>query len=352
MAGHPEEKTKNSHAAALSKLGAAKGGLARKEVLTANERKDIARRAAAARWKKEVEEYRVETSPTLSKSSPTETDEDVMPYSMFQGTLQVGETEMVVHVLNDGRRVIAQREMVRALTPNVDSGGLNRYIDGLPGEIGRPDLARNFIRFRVPGTQFISHGYQATFLVDICSAYLEARERKLLKTNQKHLAKRAEIVLRACAKVGIEALIDEATGYDKFKEKREYQLKLQAFIAEDMQEWVKTFPDEFWVELARLEGVRYSPRFRPIRWGKYVMAFVYDAIDKDVANKLRQINKEPEKGHNHHQWLAAFGRDRLYRQLGSVITIMKLCTDMDDFREKFAHVFKKQALQEKFKFDL
>src|SRR5262249_47156885 len=158
--------------------------------------------------------------------------------------------------------------------------------------------------------------------------------------------------LRACAKVGIEALIDEATGYDKFKKKREYQLKLQAFIAEELQEWVKTFPDDFWLELARLEGVRYSPRFRPIRWRKYFMQFVYDAIDKDVANKLREINKEPEKGHNHHQWLLAFGKDRLNQQLGSVITIMKLCKNMDEFRAKFGHVFKRRGLQESFEFNL
>jgi hypothetical protein len=26
------------------------------------------------------------------------------------------------------------------------------------------------------------------------------------------------------------------------------------------------FPDDFWYELARLEGVRYSPRNRPLRW--------------------------------------------------------------------------------------
>ena len=65
--------------------------------------------------------------------------------------------------------------------------------------------------------------------------------------------------------------------------------ELQAFIAEDMQEWVKKFPDEFWFELARLEGIHYSPRSRPLRWGKYVMQFVYDAIDKDIGGKLREI---------------------------------------------------------------
>ena len=50
------------------------------------------------------------------------------------------------------------------------------------------------------------------------------------------------------------------------------------------------FPTEFWLELARLEGIRYSPRSRPLRWGKYIMAFVYDAVDSDVGNTLRELN--------------------------------------------------------------
>jgi len=52
-------------------------------------------------------------------------------------------------------------------------------------------------------------------------------------------------------------------------------------------------PEEFWLELARLESVRYSPRSRPLRWGKYVMMFVYDAIDKDVGKTLREKNPNP-----------------------------------------------------------
>jgi hypothetical protein len=65
------------------------------------------------------------------------------------------------------------------------------------------------------------------------------------------LAAQAEIILRACAKVGIIALIDEATGFEKMRKRRDLQLKLQAFIAEDMQEWARMFPEGFWLELAR-----------------------------------------------------------------------------------------------------
>jgi hypothetical protein len=47
------ERVKNPHAVALSKLGAAKGGKARAESLTAKQRSKIAKKAAKARWKKQ-----------------------------------------------------------------------------------------------------------------------------------------------------------------------------------------------------------------------------------------------------------------------------------------------------------
>jgi hypothetical protein len=45
-------KKKNPHAVALSRLGASKGGQARAAHLSAKKRKEIARKAAVARWKK------------------------------------------------------------------------------------------------------------------------------------------------------------------------------------------------------------------------------------------------------------------------------------------------------------
>jgi hypothetical protein len=45
-------KRKNPHAVALSRLGARKGGLARAAKLTAQERRELARKAAEARWGK------------------------------------------------------------------------------------------------------------------------------------------------------------------------------------------------------------------------------------------------------------------------------------------------------------
>lgn len=53
--------------------------------------------------------------------------------------------------------------------------------------------------------------------------------------------------------------VDEATGYQEVRKKRALQIKFQTFIAEELQEWAQMFKPEFWIELARLEGIRYSP---------------------------------------------------------------------------------------------
>ncbi len=48
----PSPPAKNPHAVALGKLGGAKGGAARAKKLTAEQRREIGKKAAAARWAK------------------------------------------------------------------------------------------------------------------------------------------------------------------------------------------------------------------------------------------------------------------------------------------------------------
>lgn len=334
---------------------ASRGGRARASVLTPDERKAIARTAAKARWGLTAEGPKQASSLVQPKkkakkrpgrqdlSSPAE--RAALPVALFPGTLAIADQQLPVYVLDNGKRVITQSEVVRIITDGSTTGFLARYLDAsnLHPYIDKDRILEQSVRFSIPGTSFEGVGYEATLLLDICDAYLRARlDGKLLKV-QETLAKQAEIITRACAKVGIIALIDEATGYQEFRKKRELQVKLQAFIAEDMQEWALMFPQEFWFELARLEGIHYSPRSRPLRWGKYIMAFVYDAIDGDVGKELRKKNPDPHFRQNHHQWLKDFGRQKVHDQIQSVVTIMKLCDNMDEFRQKFARVFKKAS---------
>jgi hypothetical protein len=351
------KRAASEHGKALSDLGAARGGRARANTLTPEERSEIAKRAAEARWEKagKRKENKVENEnpaiiDPMQSEDPQEADPDnlateaSMPYSMFPGKLKIGDVEMECHVLSNGSRVLTQREMVRMLSGGRESGNLQRYLERNPLTAHDFELGPT-VRFLVPGTSVVAIGHEATQLIELCDKYLQAREMKLLKKSQLGLAAQAEIVMRATAKIGIVSLIDEVTGFQKVRAQNALQLKLQAFIADELQEWARMFPEEFWVELARLEGIRYSPRSRPLRWGRYVMMFVYDSIDPAIGNWLRENNPNPHYKENHHQWMKKFGREKVHDQITKVVTIMKLCRDMADFRAKFGHVFKNTPLQ-------
>lgn len=270
---------------------------------------------------------------------------------MFHGPLDIGNVQLECHVLNDGRRVLSQTEFVRVMSGGRKRGSLRPYLQKHP-LVDEDLFAGRTIEFKMPQNPQTAIGYEATLLVELCEAYLQADEQGLLKPNQRGLAKQAGIVMRACAKVGIIALIDEATGYEKFREKRALQVKLQLFIADEMQEWARMFPEEFFYELARLEGVHYSARHRPLRWGQYIMHFVYRAVDKDVAKELKSRTPNPHFRENLHQWLRGPGRQTVHDHIQGVIAVMKTCESMPEFKRRFDKAFKPYFQTDLFDLDI
>ena len=325
---------------------AAQGGRARASVLTPDERKEIARSAARARWGESKGDKQALGTPeqdaqTVEIAKDDSQEECSPPFSKLRGKLMIGGVEYEAHVLNDLRRALTVEYLLRDLL-------IDNWHDSDPT-----------IQFRVPGSSQIATGYEGTLFVEICEEYLEARDRGLLKSSQLKLAEQAEVVMRACAKVGIVALIDEATGYQKARAKHAFRLIVQDFVAYELQEWAKRFPEDFWYELARLESVHYSPRSQPLRWGRYLMMFVFDAVDHAVGAQLRKkasdslypIKFDDRKEDcdsnsltNFREWLLKFRKDKLHNRIGLTVPIMRSCKNMDEFRAKFDRVFKKGPL--------
>ncbi len=62
--------------------------------------------------------------------------------------------------------------------------------------------------------------YDATLLVDVCDWLIQAKNDGELKTEiELNMVKQAEIIIRAVAKIGIVALVDEATWYENVRVK-------------------------------------------------------------------------------------------------------------------------------------
>jgi len=182
-----------------------------------------------------------------------------------------------------------------------------------------------------------AYGYNAEILPVVCEIYLKAREAGVLDRQQEHVAQRAEILIRALAHVGIIALVDEATGYQEVRARDALAKILEAFIEKELQPWVRTFPSDFYRELFRLRGLDYpreTPK-RPQYFGNLTNEIVYKRLAPGVLEELKRVTPRDDNGRpraKYFQHLTSnIGYPKLREHLGSVVTLMKLSRDWDDF---------------------
>jgi hypothetical protein len=272
-----------------------------------------------------------------------------LPVAEWQGELEVGDQAVSCFVLDDGRRIISRTGATTYLTGLKGQGSLETYIrvEALEPYLP-PDLADQMVEFTIPE---VTHkkvmGVTAETFLDICRAYVRAREAEGLQTDrQREIAGQAALFLVACGKVGLIALIDEATGFQYQRDEDALRLKLKLFLEDEMREWEKTFPDELWKEFGRLTNWRGSIAKRPKYWGKLVMELVYDYLDTDVAQWLKDNAPKPRHGQNYHQWLTSqYGLQKLTEHIWMLIGMARACHTMGELRTRMAEQFGRTPIQ-------
>lgn len=272
--------------------------------------------------------------------------EPPLPVARYGGILAISELRIPCYVLEDGTRVIHQRGMVSAL--GMSRGGSSRGGgDRLAYFVAQKTLSpfvskeleavtKNPLIFRTDKGA-MAYGYDATVLADICEAILEARKQGVLSKQQTHIADKAEILIRAFARVGIVALVDEATGFQRDRGHEALRLLLERYISEGLQKWIHTFPDSFFAELDRLyDNAPTTSRSRPQYYGRFINKYVYDPIEhgyvKSELNKMN-ITDEGKRRARFHRWLTDEGRTILTRQIGKVEGMMEMCSDIEQFKD-------------------
>lgn len=300
------------------------GGIARAKSLTAQKRSEIAKKAAESRWAGDV------------------------PRATHDGTIKLGDLEVECAVLEDGRRVISERAMTRAFGGKRGGSHWKRAKEGganLPVYLS----AKNFSPFisnelssaltapikykTLHGS--IANGLDAALLPEVCNVFLKARDRDELHPKQIPLAYQADIIMRGLATVGIIALIDEATGYQKDRAVDALARILEKFIAKELQPWVRTFPDEFYQELYRLRGLEFPQDTvkRPGYFGHLTNDIIYRRLAPGVLEELKKSTPKGSTGRHKHQLHRRLsgdvGHPKLMAHLDSVVTVMKLTDDGD-----------------------
>jgi hypothetical protein len=253
-------------------------------------------------------------------------------------------------VLEDETRVLTQRGLQAGIGMSTSGGSrgahrLAQFIEGLAQKgVDCRDLAvriRNPILFRYSKAGRLAYGYEATILADICDAVLAARTKgNVLAPNQVRIAEQCELLVRGFARVGIIALIDEATGYQRDRTRDALARILEAFIDRELQPWLRTFPPAFYQEMFRLRGLEYradSVR-RPPYFGHLRNDIVYDRLAPSILEELKLRIPRNEEGRPTARFSQLLTRNvgypKLREHLGAVVATMKLSSDWHDFHAK------------------
>jgi hypothetical protein len=329
--------------------GRAKGGLARANALSPDERAEIARKAASARWSK------IDDNPDLVEDEILEPSAE-MPIARWRGALNIIGMEVPCYVLDNGQKIIGRTSATELLTGIKGGGALEKYIGvrALESFINKEMVLERLVPFRLldlEGLEKAVKGLPADLMIEICQGFVAALQASFDSTStvkmtdrQQQMAIKASMFLSACAKVGLEALIDEATGYQYERAEDALQVKLRAFIADELRAWESTFPDELWAEFGRLTGWKGTLHSRPKWWGKLVIEMIYDTLDTDVAEYIK-THKPPMGVHWHRQLTENIGARQLVSRCYEVIGMAKVCKDMRELRDKVAQHYGRQPIQ-------
>ena len=132
----------------------------------------------------------------------------------------LADVSVQCYVLSDKRRMLSQSGLLTAM--GRARGFPNSTTKGLPAFLSLPV---------------------------VCQVYLDAHAAGALYPSQLHIAERAEVLLGAVAVVGIIGLIDEATGYEKYRPHRALAKILELWLVDKYKPWARTFPFEFYQEI-------------------------------------------------------------------------------------------------------
>jgi len=308
----------------------ANGGRARASAMSPEERAQAAKRAADARWARDL------------------------PRASHEGEANIGGVFIPAANLPDGRRVLSQGRFLQAIgrsrTPKGGTGAL-ATVDELPfflqAEVLKPFISEELRSSTSPifyltkdGKKAV--GYDALLLPDVVNVYLDYRnaclaDGKGLPPRYAHIIGACDALSRGLQKLGIIGLVDEATGFQEFRDKRALQELLDQFLRKELATWAKRFPDEFYEQIFRLRNWKWKGRGTnpPQAVAGYTKDIVYARLVPGIIEELEKKNPADggKRKAKHHQWLTdEVGHPALAQHLHAVITLMRVSTSWDQFK--------------------
>lgn len=316
----------------------AKGGHARALALSDERKKEIAAKAAAARWLR----------ATHKGNFKEEFGIDVDCY-----------------VLDDEQKtaVISQRGMGAALGMGESGSRLPSLVNSrrmVPyvGRELREKLEKPLI-FQAPSAGGNSpppsrvHGYDVTILIDICKAVVAAESDG--QTINPAVVRQAHIVLSASAKAGIKGLVYALAGYDATREEVIAAFKL--YVQEEAREYEKEFPDQLYEEWYRLYNLPKPKTNKPWKFKHLTVKHVWIPLARSNGkiHELTVAQRTSTPGGRWkklHQFLSGIGVKALRTHLGQLLGIAQVSDSKEQYEKNVSKVFGDHTEGEKLLLDV
>lgn len=280
--------------------------------------------------------------------------EKIILKATHRGYLKIADKEIACAVLENGKRIISQTGLFEAFDrPRTGKIKDEKFPSILSARnlyplVDDEILSKSKVIHYYHTNGRIATGHDAELITLICDLYIEAKSKDILYPSQEKHFERAMILIRSLAKVGITALIDEATGYQYDRESQALQKLLEQYISKDLMKWQKRFPNSYYKEIFRLHDWDYNAdsNLRPGYVGKFTNKYVYDLFPKEVMDEIKHLNpieNNSFRKNKYHQYLTpTIGVPQLDKHISKLIAVMKLSKNIEEFENNFKSVFEEE----------
>jgi len=305
--------------------GRAKGGIARRDALSEEARKAIAKKGAVARWGAKATHR-----------------------GNFEEQLGI---DVECYVLDDADKtaVISQTGMARALGLSSRGNALPRFLaNKVMSETVSAELKQkveNPLKFQWSGggagapPPATIHGFDSSLLIDICNAVIASEDK--LGPRYSNVAKQAHLIVGASARLGIKGLVYALAGYNPTTEEVIAAFKL--YVLEEAKKYEPEFPNELYLQWHRLYALAVPERGKPWYFKYLTVNHVYVPLAKSNGKLLALLRAVKARGGDRQkklfQFLNDIGARALRMQLGRILEMAESSPDRHAYERKIAERF-------------
>ncbi len=311
--------------------GRAKGGAKTAQIMTPEQKAERAKKGALARW-----------GPKPVKA---------IHKGNFKDELGI---DAECYVLDDAKKtaVITQRGMGVILGLGLGGSRLPNFVfnKSMSEHVGQDltEKIKNPVIFQVVtvgksgSATTKAHGYDATVLIDICKAVLEAKAAG--KSVNPAVVMQAGIIMGASAKAGITGLVYALSGYRPEVEEVIQAFKL--FVQQEAREYEREFPPQLYENWYRLYQLTKPERGRPWKAKALTIEHVYHPLARSSGKILELTRALKASGGDRnaklHSFLSELGAKALRTHMGQLLAITGISKTAQEYEGHVKTLFGNQ----------